>query len=203
MPKFTCQYIVNDDSEFTEEIEAKNEQKAFDRYMNIVPIIRNAAVEIKSKLINREVFEELLDPEILDEWRAFKAEGNQKLLDRYKEAGYLKMPLEHKEHFQFYFMKLISEIETRDINDEEIFFIKSWVNLNDRELGQSLIAKAESKRPKDQRGHSVLANTIVSGIAMGNLIKANQLNEMREMNETVDEIAEDVEDVNEGFGFNE
>ena len=71
------------------------------------------------------------------------------------------------------------------------------------DLSQSTGFTRSSSLQLSQRGRSQLANTIVSGIAIGNLMKANQLNEMREMNETMDEIAEDVEDVNEGFGFDE
>ena len=78
-----------------------------------------------------------------------------------------------------------------------------WNNFKDRHFGQTLIAQNETQKPPSERGQSELANTIVSGIAIGNLIKVNQLNEMREMNETMDEMAEDVEDVNEGFGFDE
>ena len=97
--------------------------------------------------------------------------------------------------------KLINDIIRLDVLKEEVEYLYKWSKFKDREFGQSLLAQAEAIKPPAERGRSELANTIVSGIAMGNLIKANQLNEMREMNETMDEMAEDVEDVKEGFGF--
>ena len=62
-------------------------------------------------------------------------------------------------------------------------------------------SQIEAQKSPSQRGQSEPANTIVNGIAIGNLVKAHQLKEMREINEKMDEMTEDVDDVNEGFEF--
>ena len=68
---------------------------------------------------------------------------------------------------------------------------------------KSLLAQAEAKKPKNERGKSALASSINTGVMVANVASMAKLHEMREMNETMDEIAEDVEDVNEGYGFDE
>ena len=74
-------------------------------------------------------------------------------------------------------------------------------------LLQKLKEQNEAQKPpsqreqSSQRGQSEPANTIVNGIAIGNLVKAHQLKEMREINEKMDEMTEDVDDVNGGFEF--
>ncbi len=73
------------------------------------------------------------------------------------------------------------------------------LDFKDRELGQTLLAQAEAKKPAAERGKSQLAQTITMGIVAGNMVKSQQLRELKELNESVDEIAEDVEDASGGF----
>ena len=134
--------------------------------------------------------------------KAFAIDG-RKLLTDYKNFGYFKLNKNQKINLQKKYKQIINYSLNEVLLDEEIEFLHLWSSFKDRHFGQTLIAQNEAQKPPAERGQSELANTIVSGIAMGNLIKANQLNEMREMNETMDEMAEDVEDVNEGFGFDE
>ena len=115
------------------------------------------------------------------------------------DDGYFRLETKEKIQSQLYFELLVKESAERKLYDEEITFLKLWLNFTDRELGQSLLAQSEASKPKEQRGKSELLQTISTGIVAGNMAKAHQLRELKELNESVDEIAEDVEDHSGGF----
>ena len=154
----------------------------------------------QNEIIEKEIEEERIRNAIIENRRSLSLKGIE-ILEKKKNDGYFKLETNEKITFQEHFNNIISESEQGPLLSEEINFIERWLKFKHRELGQTLLTQAEAQKPLSQQGQSELANTIFSGIAMGNLVKANQLNEMREMNQTMDEIAEDVEDVNEGFGF--
>jgi hypothetical protein len=198
MKYYTCHYVTKDTDKMALEIEADSVEGAYKKYLIQVPFIKNLEVKVVSSFV-RETFYEHLTAESLDEQRAFKASDLLEILKTYRNKGYFKINIDEKEVLQIYFLNLIGELEERKINEEEIEFIRTWVNFKDRELGQSLIAKAEAARPSSERGKSQLAKTITMGIIAGNIAKGHQLRELKELNESVDEIAENVEDVSGGF----
>ena len=79
------------------------------------------------------------------------------------------------------------------LSKEEIEYIKKWIAFKDRELGQSLLAQAEAKKPKAQQGKSPLGNMLMAGMA----ISTNRLSQ------DIGEVSDQVENISEGFGFEE
>ncbi|MBT5715392.1 MAG: DUF2200 family protein [Opitutae bacterium] len=120
-------------------------------------------------------------------------------LSGFSEGGYLLLSVEDKIKFQKVYESYAEIMQTRGLYSEEVDFVKLWVGFKDRELGQSMLAQAEAKKPAAERGKSQLAQTITMGIVAGNMVKSQQLRELKELNESVDEIAENVEDVSGGF----
>lgn len=194
-------------------IEAENHQGAYELFIEITGK-KNLAVSVVKGLFGKihhfsdhvsqseKDHEEKLRKEELN-YRKQSADNGCNFLYLRKSEGYFKLNKNEKINLQNLFKEIINYSLNEALLDGEIEFLHLWNSFKDRHLGQTLIAQNEAQKPPAERGQSELANTIVSGIAMGNLMKANQLNEMREMNETMDEMAEDVEDVNEGFGFDE
>ena len=131
------------------------------------------------------------------------AESAIEFLYEKKNDGYLLLEIDHKVTLQNIFDNIISFIEKRPLLKEEVEYLHKWSKFKDRQFGQSLLAQAEAKKPKDERGKSALASSINTGVMVANVASMAKLHEMREMNETMDEIADDVEDVNEDFGFDE
>ena len=120
-------------------------------------------------------------------------------LSGFSEDGYLLLSVEDKIKFQKVYESYAKVMESRGLYSEEADFVRLWVGFKDRELGQSMLAQAEAKKPAAERGKSQLAQTITMGIVAGNMVKSQQLRELKELNESVDEIAEDVEDASGGF----
>ena len=117
----------------------------------------------------------------------------------FSEDRYLLLSVEDKIKFQKVYESYAKVMESRGLYSEEADFVRLWVGFKDRELGQSMLAQAEAKKPAAERGKSQLAQTITMGIVAGNMVKSQQLRELKELNESVDEIAEDVEDASGGF----
>lgn len=120
-------------------------------------------------------------------------------LSGFSEDGYLLLSVEDKINFQEVYESYAKVMESRGLYSEEADFVKLWVGFKDRELGQSMLAQVEAKKPVAERGKTQLAKTITMGIVAGNMVKSQQLRELKELNESVGEIAEDVEDASGGF----
>ena len=92
-----------------------------------------------------------------------------------------------------YFNDLIATFEKRSLLPIEIKFIKSWQNLKDRELGESLLAKNEMAKPKAQQGQSPLGNMLMAGMAISTM----------RLSHDIGAVSDQVENISEGFGFEE
>ena len=214
MPNFFCEYMTIGAVSERTKIEAESHQGAYKLFIEKTGK-KNSAVAVEKGIFgsthhfsdhvtnqSEKDHEEKLRKEELN-YRKQCADDGCNFLNTRLSEGYFKLNKNEKINLQNLFKEIINYSLNEALLDGEIEFLHLWNNFKDRHFGQTLIAQNEAQKPPAERGQSELANTIVSGIAMGNLIKANQLNEMREMNETMDEMAEDVEDVNEGFGFDE
>ena len=122
-----------------------------------------------------------------------------KFLEGKKEDGYFLLETDDKINAQLLFQEIISNSEKGPLFPEEVQYVEKWLGFKHRELGQTLLAQAEAKKPAAERGKTQLAQTITMGIVAGNMVKSQQLRELKELNESVDEIAEDVEDASGGF----
>ena len=213
MPKFYCLYS---EIGLDKTVEAKDHQEAYKKYLNEVPLKAESVFVRKGFFGLFEEFREHIDvfteqkrKAKIEKERALAEkqrledidnakEGNEFLINK-TDDGYFKLEIKEKIHLQLYLEYLIEESGKRILYDEEIQYLKLWLDFKDRELGQTLLAQAEAKKPAAERGKSQLAQTITMGIVAGNMVKSQQLRELKELNESVDEIAEDVEDVSEGF----
>ena len=224
MPNFFCEYMTIGEVSERLKIEAESHQGAYEIFYQKTAK-KNLPVSVSKGILGsvQHFSDHVTKQSKEDSDEKLRVERERKLKKQKEELkyrensalngcnflnekggeGYFKLSKHEKIYHQNLFKSIINYSLNEVLLDEEIEFLHLWNNFKDRHFGQTLIAQNEAQKPPAERGQSELANTIVSGIAVGNLIKANQLNEMREMNDTMDEMAEDVEDVNEGFGFDE
>lgn len=184
-------------------IEANSKEEAYQKYLKEFGAFPHSVYVIPTGILGTgEYFHDHIEEIIIrKEEESSRQTANELLsyISSRKSDGYFKLSKTDKIKIQSYFLYLSNTVEKRELSDGEIEFIKAWIHYKDRELGQSLIAQAEAKKPAAERGKSQLAQTITMGIVAGNFAKGNQLRELKELNESVDEIAEDVEDVSGGF----
>ncbi len=84
--------------------------------------------------------------DLSEEWKTNATNAND-YLDNKKNDGYFKLEAIEKIKAQLYFESLIDESGRRILHDEEIQYLKLWLGFKDRELGQTLFAQAEAKKP--------------------------------------------------------
>ena len=106
------------------------------------------------------------------------------------KEGFL-LETDDKINAQLLFEDIISDSENGPLLKEELEYIKKWMAFKDRELGQSLLAQAEAKKPKEQQGQSPLGNMLMAGMAMSTM----------KLSQDIGEVSDQVENISEGFGF--
>lgn len=124
-----------------------------------------------------------------------------------KTRSYFELPSDVRLIMSNYLNDLIIEFESRGLEPIEIKFIEAWLEVKDRSLGESLIAKRVSALPPAQRQNSKFANMMLLGMVANTMRLENALDdvsdEISSIGEDVSEMQEDVGDMNEGFGFEE
>jgi hypothetical protein len=142
---------------------------------------------------NEEIINAAIAKEIV-EARAEAKHFHSLLSEALKEIetkSYLELEVEHRIMCSGYFNDLIATFEKRSLLPIEIKFIKSWQNLKDRELGESLLAKNEMAKPKAQQGKSPLGNMLMAGMAISTM----------RLSQDIGAVSDQVENISEGFGF--
>ena len=200
MPKFTCKYeSIGEPITLT----CDNHREAYLAFLNTYGEFDNTVLVTQFWAIDSGRRFDDHREKLQKNDRLKKATNFCEFLDGEKNNGYLKLDTNNKIKLQNFSDEVLSLIEQGPLLNEEIKFLYMWSKFKDRQFGQSLLAQAEAKKTKDERGKSALASSINTGVMVANVASMAKLHEMREMNETMDEMAEDVEDVNEGFGFDE
>ena len=124
-----------------------------------------------------------------------------------KTGSYFELPPSCRSQMSKYMMDTVAAFENRSLVENEINFIHTWLNLRDRNLGESLLAKRIATLPPAERGNSKFAKMMLLGMMASTMRLENALEDMQEEIESVgDDVAEmeeDVGDMNEGFGFEE
>jgi hypothetical protein len=124
-----------------------------------------------------------------------------------QSGSYLELRSATRVTMSNYLSYLVTEFETRGLEPFEIKFIHAWMDVKDRGLGESLIAKRIASLPVAKRSNSQFANMMLLGMMASTRKLDDGLNDMQEeiasIGDDVSEMQEDVEDVNEGFGFDE
>ena len=124
-----------------------------------------------------------------------------------QSGSYLELPSATRVTMSNYLSHLVTEFETRGLEPSELKFIHAWLDVKDRGLGESLIAKRIASLPVAKRSNSQFGNMMLLGMMASTRKLDDGLNDMQEeiasIGDDVSEMQEDVEDVNEGFGFEE
>jgi hypothetical protein len=124
-----------------------------------------------------------------------------------QSGSYLELPSATRVTMSNYLNHLVTEFETRGLEPSELKFIHAWLDVKDRGLGESLIAKRIASLPVAEGSNSQFSNMMLLGMMASTRKLDDGLNDMQEeiasIGDDVSEMQEDVEDVNEGFGFDE
>ena len=122
-------------------------------------------------------------------------------------GSYFELSSDFRLAMSDYLKEIIEKFENRGLGPNEVKFIHAWLNVKDRNLGESLLAKRVASLPPAERGNSKFANLMLLGMMASTMRLENALEDMQEEIESVgDDVAEmeeDVGDMNEGFGFEE
>jgi len=141
-----------------------------------------------------------------------KAEAKLGLLEKAlasetKSKSYLELAPQTRLAMSSYINELIAQFENRGLEPAEIKFIDTWINIKDRSLGESLIAKRFASLPAAERSSSRFGNMMLLGMMANTTRLENALDdvqgEISSIGDEVGEIQEDVGDMHEGFGFDE
>ena len=148
----------------------------------------------KTELIANEAMAKALHEKNIAEAKADAEEFHTLLQDALNEIetkSYFELEVEERIICSRYFNNLVANFEKRSLLPIEIKFIKNWFNLKDRELGESLLAKNEMAKPKDQQGKSPLGNMLMAGMAMSTM----------RLSQDIGAVSGQVENISEGMGF--
>ena len=121
--------------------------------------------------------------------------------------SYLELLPETRSSMATYLKYLVVALESRGLEHSEIKFIHTWINLKDRSLGETLIAKRIASLPAAERSSSQFGNMMLLGMMASTMRLENALDDMQDeiasIGDEVGEIQEDVGEMHEGFGFEE
>jgi hypothetical protein len=206
MPKFKCEYRegwslgIGDDWEMS--IEADSPEEAYKVYIKKVGHYPKGVV-VRTGLLSSINFDDHIKE---DEKKAEEEQRKQiqekrnqiaikclKFLEQKKEDGYFLLETDDKINAQLLFEDIISDSENGPLLKGELEYIKKWIAFKDRELGQTLLAQAEAKKPTKQQGQSPLGNMLMAGMAMSTM----------RLSHDIGEVSDQVENISEGFGFEE
>ena len=127
------------------------------------------------------------------------------LINLTSTGSYLELPPGTRVTMSSYVSKLIKAFEYRGLKPAEIKFIETWMNVKDRGLGESLIAKRIASLPAAERSCSEFARMMLLGMMTNTTRLENALDDVQDeiasIGDEVGEIQEDVGDMHEGFGF--
>jgi len=131
----------------------------------------------------------------------------QALSSKTKCRSYLELHPDTRATMSSYINKLIEAFEKRGLEPAEIKFIETWLNVKDRGLGESLIARRIASLPAAERSSSRFGNMMLLGMMANTMRLENALDDVQDkiasVGDEVAEIQEDVGDMHEGFGFEE
>ena len=213
MKKFTCEYIDGADKgikNWKMKVEAESPRAAYEKFLDEAGLYEcEVMVDVGifdsisfSDHLNidfekyKEERERALEAKNIAEARAEAERFHSLLSEALKEIetkSYLELEVEHRIMCSGYFNDLIATFEKRGLLPIEIKYIKSWQNLKDRELGESLLAKNEMAKPKAQQGKSPLGQMLMAGMAISTM----------RLSKNIGEVSDQVENISEGFGFEE
>jgi hypothetical protein len=212
MEKFTCEYIDGADKgikNWKMKIEAESPRAAYEKFLDVAGLYGCEVMvdigifdsiffsdHLKDFEKQKKQRERALEAKRMSDARAEAEHFHSLLSEALKEIetkSYLELEVEHRIMCSGYFNDLIATFEKRSLLPIEIKFIKSWQNLKDRELGESLLAKNEMAKPKAQQGKSPLGNMLMAGMAMSTM----------RLSHDIGEVSDQVENISEGFGFEE
>ena len=197
MKNYKCEYQFGNYhnlKDWKAKIQAESPRDAYEKFLAKVGFAELSVVVDSGFFAGEyEVFNDHLKPEALEKRRKQNAIYCYKLLEQKKQDGYFLLETVDKVNAQLLFEEIISNSEKGPLFPEEVKYIEKWLSFKHRELGQTLLAQAEAKKPKDKQGTSQLGKLALAGVALSTM----------RLSQEIGAVSDQVENISEGFGFEE